>query len=481
MVTRLARQLVAPTLLFVAVMSLVGPIAVTHQTALADQSQLRTRRDIREVEQSPEELKNLRHAFFMLRKQPPTCDDPSATSEYDCWAAYHNNFIDYGCRHLSDLFWPWHRYHLVEFEKALRRSDPVHPERVANVTLPYWNWSQAPSGNNFPVGLEKELLAPSEFYPEDCPDPANCVNPLWAPNRRSVTACQAIKEACVKEALDLRTWSTFAGGDNAASAFELQAHNFMHSRYINGLMGSPSTAARDPIYWLFHAYIDRVWDQWQTQHQANPCAASNVPDTGRTLALGDWPPANVRFQDVLCTSDLEYQYSDGPPTVTALANCPANNAPCASDTSETPVVLTSTLVPSNIDHAELLLEGVTLPSQFSYDAWVLLHPASRRYRPKDRAFVTRYAATSFSAWRNDDHHRSGDSRTMRIRLDVTRGLRELVRRRETRAMSATIVFVTDKSERAAPLVFRKDVDLSTATLVIEQRGQRREVPLALRQ
>jgi Common central domain of tyrosinase len=44
---------------------------------------------------------------------------------------------------------------------------------------------------------------------------------------------------------------------------ENPAHNTMHGNYIGGLMGDPSTAALDPIFWSFHAYIDLLFLQWQ--------------------------------------------------------------------------------------------------------------------------------------------------------------------------------------------------------------------------
>ena len=31
---------------------------------------------------------------------------------------------------------------------------------------------------------------------------------------------------------------------------------------IGGLMGDPHTATRDPVFWLHHANIDRIWWLW---------------------------------------------------------------------------------------------------------------------------------------------------------------------------------------------------------------------------
>jgi hypothetical protein len=460
-----------------------------HTNAMAAPDGLRKRKDIREVEMSPEELKTLRHAFFMLKKAPKTCDDPDAQTEYDCWAAYHNNFELYGCRHGSDLFWPWHRYHLVEFEKALRSSDPTHPDRVSSVTLPYWNWSQPPSGKFFPKAVEQKELLPGEYYPEDCPDATQkCINPLWVDGRRDARECQAIKPDCIQESLQLPMWREFGGGERTGqmSDFELQAHNFMHSKYIDGLMANPTTATRDPIYWFFHAFIDNVWDQWQVRHQADPCAATAVPNPTRALQIGDWPPANVQFQTVLCTKELGYEYVPfGVVTIAALPSCPAPRAGCQMQTPETPITLNApATINSTPNKAEFRLTGVTVPSDFSYDAWIFFHPASEPYQPDEKTFADKYIATYFVVWRhahNTSHARHNNPAdqlsTIDIDLDVTNKLPQLVAKK----FVATIVFAPSNSkERTARLALHRDVDFKQASLILTSDNKSQTIPLTLR-
>ncbi|HEX8071587.1 MAG TPA: tyrosinase family protein [Pyrinomonadaceae bacterium] len=465
-----------------------GRATVAAAAAPTAQS-LRARKDIRAVEGSPDELKNLRHAFFMLKKRPVTCDDPEAKNEYDCWAAYHNNFSLYGCRHRIDLFWPWHRHHLAEFEKALRNSDPANPDRVRDVTLPYWNWTQPPSGQDFPRAVEQEFLNSGEYYPEDCPDPTQpCPNPLWVAGRRQNADCQAVKPACIQEALQLSTWRDFGGGDKTGQIgdFESQAHNFMHGSYIGGLMANPSTAAQDPIYWLFHAYIDNVWDQWQKLHQADLCSQTNVPTPTRPLRIGDWPPSTVQFKDALCAKDLGYEYAAfGPVQTAALPSCPAIGSGCLTHSPLTPVALRmSAAATAKFESAELRLSGVTIPSDFSYNAWVLLHPRSVSYRPTDKEFLEKYFATYFVAWRHGGHtaHGHGDGEagapTMELQLDVTRKLQELARAGTRKGLAATIVFTpADTDERATPLVFRRDVDFAGAALILTAGGKSKAIRL----
>jgi hypothetical protein len=486
--------------IFIVVLVLMLTVVPFSQTASKTTSwgtgpvteELRKRKDIREVENSPDELKNLRHAFFMLKKKAKTCEDPEAQNDYDCWAAYHNNFERYGCRHGIDLFWPWHRYHLVEFEKALRNSDPANPERVAEVTLPYWNWSQNPSGRFFPKSVEQKELLPGEYYPEDCPDATQpCINPLWVDGRRDTTECQSIKSECIQEAVQLPTWREFGGGERTGqmSDFESQAHNFMHSRYIGGPMANPQTATQDPIYWFFHSYIDNVWDQWQTIHQPDPCSLTNVPNPARPLRIGDWPPQNAQFQSVLCTRTLGYQYSAfGPPTIAALQSCPPPRAGCQAQNPETLVVLnSSTLIAGGLKKAEVKLSGVTIPSDFSYDASILLHPASLHYQPGNKEFVDKYIATYFVVWRHGKHathmaDRHAEQLSMvEVQLDVTDKLRDLLKTESVKNLAATIVFSPSNSkERSSPLVFRRDLSFSRAALIVNNGYSSKVIPLTPR-
>jgi tyrosinase len=448
---------------------------------------LKQRKDINEVEKSPDELKNLRHAFFMLKKNPPKCNLPTAQNDYDCWAAYHNNAIRYGCQHGSDLFWPWHRYHLVEFEEALRHSDAAHPERVRDVTLPFWNWTAPASGASFPKSLEQEKLAAGEYYPEDCPDPSNCINPLYRDGRRKTTdSCSQVKTECIQEALVLTSWKDFGGPVDSKSAFEAQVHDYMHGLYIKGLMGSTTTASQDPIYWLFHAYIDNVWDQWQKLHDPDPCKPAGVPDLARELRKAGkaWPPAGVTFATVACTKNLNYEYVQGVAPAVVLTQCPDPNNGCIQKLPLTPVALDISTPITPVTQAKINLNGVTNPIGFSYLAEIYLHPSSVKFQPNNKEFSEKYGASYFIGWRHDEEpgeDHADHAKTINLQLDVTRRLNEILKNQATGSWVGTIVFSpTNKTEHAGPLVFGRDVAVATVSLVLTEGGNSREVPFVIR-
>src|SRR5207253_576150 len=45
---------------------------------------------------------------------------------------------------------------------------------------------------------------------------------------------------------------------------ESKAHDLIHDAVggDTGNMGNPDTAALDPIFWLHHANVDRLWNRW---------------------------------------------------------------------------------------------------------------------------------------------------------------------------------------------------------------------------
>lgn len=84
-------------------------------------------------------------------------------------------------------------------------------------------------------------------------------------------------------------------------------------------MADPDLAALDPIFWLHHANIDRLWEVWRDCDPAHLNLTSAYWLTGVTFRFYDATATLVtmRTADVLSLTDplLDYRYSD--------ATCPA--------------------------------------------------------------------------------------------------------------------------------------------------------------
>jgi tyrosinase len=142
------------------------------------------------------------------------------------------------CEHGTRWFWPWHRMYLYWFERIVRTMSGD-----STWALPYWNYSSS---------SERQL--PAAFR-----DPTS---ELYTTNRGSGwndgTASFPASD------VDFTSGFSMLNFDTASSALEQRPHNAVHVD-IGGLMGSVPTAAQDPIFYLHHSNIDRLWNLWLAQ------------------------------------------------------------------------------------------------------------------------------------------------------------------------------------------------------------------------
>ncbi len=160
------------------------------------------------------------------------------------------------CAHGSLYFLPWHRAYLTWFEAAIRTLTGEDEWR-----LPYWDYSVP--------GDEIDRALPVEFTVETRTVDGQIVpNPLFAPGRsgRALEAQDVDIVAALSESHYIKSYpQTGFGGvdpDGYRGLVEGTPHNDVHSD-ISGLMGRTTTAGQDPIFWLHHANIDRLWEVWR--------------------------------------------------------------------------------------------------------------------------------------------------------------------------------------------------------------------------
>jgi tyrosinase len=113
----------------------------------------------------------------------------------------------------------------------------------------------------------------------------------------------------------------FGGGSASPMQFngvtgdlEMQPHNVVHSA-LGGLMGDPDTAAQDPIFWLHHADIDRLWSKWIQQGggRTNPADAAWLNTTFTFYDEAGHAVYLTGAEIVDTVGQLNYRYDDDPP------------------------------------------------------------------------------------------------------------------------------------------------------------------------
>ena len=147
------------------------------------------------------------------------------------------------CQHGTLQFLTWHRAYLHFFERILRwaAGDPT-------LNLPYWDWTARPT------------------LPKAFRQPASPTNPLYEA-KRAFNDGSALPRQVVSD--DLRTALNFvafqrAGQTGFSPSLEDSPHGNVHTIVggPGGTMSRIQTAAQDPIFWLHHGNIDRLWDRW---------------------------------------------------------------------------------------------------------------------------------------------------------------------------------------------------------------------------
>src|SRR5262249_6618805 len=79
---------------------------------------------------------------------------------------------------------------------------------------------------------------------------------------------------------DSSPWSGSSSGLRANVEYNL--HNLVHC-WIGGTMGK-MTSPNDPVFWLHHCNIDRLWAVWQRRHPgASPYLPASGAATGHNL------------------------------------------------------------------------------------------------------------------------------------------------------------------------------------------------------
>jgi tyrosinase len=216
---------------------------------------------------------------------------------YQYWAGIHGLPLPEWCQHSSSLFLPWHRAYLYFFEKQLQ-------DRVAGVTLPWWDWAQSHE-EGIPLAYSRKRTTAGKANPlASSPiQKSGRANPGEARTRRAPGDTRLLPSPQkVERALENRDFFTF-------QAQLEEIHNGVHI-WVGGTMQNIETAAYDPVFWAHHCMIDRLWYLWQLDH---PGAGLPAPYLNQAL-----PPFGMTVRQTLDINALGYDYAaataavDGP-------------------------------------------------------------------------------------------------------------------------------------------------------------------------
>jgi len=186
--------------------------------------------------------------------------------------------------HHVPAFLAWHRAFILRYERELQAIDPA-------VALHYWRFDQA---------------APNVFSTDFMGGPPssgnatfNATNPLsgWAIETFTGIARQpgfTPTQSPTLFGINSQTTTLGLGGSGAAANYD--AFRTMESNphdQIHGLTGGAGwiayvpRAVRDPLFFMLHSNIDRLWAKWQFDHiREDPTAANSYAPQGTFVTTG---------------------------------------------------------------------------------------------------------------------------------------------------------------------------------------------------
>lgn len=161
-------------------------------------------------------------------------------------------------------FLPWHRMFVFYFERIVRNVSG-RPD----FTLPYWNYTSSDPA--------KRGIVPAQFRMPDDP----VFGPLYRPNRTSLAnSGQPIHQNQPGDVMDISAamaapeYSNVGSMQGFCRAIDSGIHGRIH--VLTGTstnMGSVPYAGNDPLFWVHHANIDRLWASWNRNGHRNPSTA----------------------------------------------------------------------------------------------------------------------------------------------------------------------------------------------------------------
>lgn len=245
-----------------------------------------------------------------------------AEGVYDRYVAMHRDAMNAPVMvaHRGPVFLPWHREFIRRFELELQRVD-------ASVSLPYWDsavdrtpaaslWRADFMGGDGEAGSQRVTTGPFAFNTGRWTITVGSSGDSGPALRRALGQGDPLpRPAEVNTVLarvpyDSAPWSGTSAGFR--SELEETPHNVGH-RWVGGSMLT-ATSPNDPVFFLHHANIDRLWSRWQDLH---PGERFYLPTTGGALGLNlndpmlPWGGATTPAS-VINHRTLAYSYDDAP-------------------------------------------------------------------------------------------------------------------------------------------------------------------------
>lgn len=211
-------------------------------------SELKVRKNLKNL--NPEDKIKLRTAILRMKE----------SGKYDAFVKIHKHSSNLG--HFGPAFLPWHRVFLYKFEQELQSID-------FDVTIPYWDsTTENLDSNDNTVVWRREFLGRNGEVTLSWKG-QNGQSNTWNIRRNNFNLIQAPVH---RRSFNLERDNYYEFRPEVEGKLSGATHVFLGAK--NGDQSHFATAANDPLYFLLHCNIDRLWMEWQ-QRRKNKWLSKN--------------------------------------------------------------------------------------------------------------------------------------------------------------------------------------------------------------
>jgi tyrosinase len=256
---------------------------------------VRVRRNANALE--PSERERFTTALAILNDQ--------GAGAFKDFRAMHREQLALAQAHGAPGFLSWHRAYLLDLERELQQID-------SSVALPYWRFDQ-PAPNLFTpdfMGQSAGPLGSVRF------SPTNLLRQWQTDGAVGILRSPLFDVRLDPASVSDQAATLLLGGSRPNAVFDIgpagggfdemegDPHGLAHTSF-SGWIRSPATAPRDPVFFLLHCNVDRLWALWQWYNERFDGSQSDTyfyrglaGSPGATIVghnLGDtmWPWNNV--------------------------------------------------------------------------------------------------------------------------------------------------------------------------------------------
>ncbi len=215
------------------------------------------------------------------------------------------------CPHGNWYFLPWHRAYTLMYERIVRQLTGFNA-----FAMPYWDWTanplmpevflqaKTPDGKANPLFVSDPGFM--RTWPANTPMPSDQVGPGVLQQILDATPYEAFGTSRPQgqNSLD-QSWIVDQNG-GVQGVLEGNSHNNVHNN-IGGWMPS-AISPRDPIFFMHHGNIDRIWALWNVHNQnSNDPLWTDMPFTNNFYNV-DGTPYSPKVSDLFVPETLGYTY-----------------------------------------------------------------------------------------------------------------------------------------------------------------------------